>query len=176
MPRIVDVTSFGGTVKRYEIQPDPDRLKRYGITLAQLQNAVANCNANVGGDYLFQGPVVENVRGIGLIGGGLDPMQAKRLFEAKDFPAAADFLRTEENRRLREIRSVVIASVNNSPVKVDDVVEGGPLETCRGNRRGTRRGTQYSGSGSSRRGRRTPDPARAGGRLPAAAAMRKAAK
>jgi len=125
--RIADVTSFGGTVKRYEIHPDPNRLKRYGITLQQLQNAVGNCNANVGGDYLFQGPVVENVRGIGLIGGGLDPMQAKRLFEAKGFCAAADFLRGEENRRLREIRSVVIASVNNQPVKVDDVVEGGPL-------------------------------------------------
>ena len=54
--------------------------------LQQLQNAIANCNANVGGDYLFQGPVVENVRSIGLIGGGLDPMQAKRLFEAKDLP------------------------------------------------------------------------------------------
>ena len=127
VPRIVDVTSFGGTVKRYEIHPDPNRLKRYGITLSQLQNAVGNCNANIGGDYLFQGPVVENVRSIGLIGGGLDPMQARRLFEAKGFRAAADFLRMEENRRLQEIRSVVIASVNNQPVKVDDVVEGGPL-------------------------------------------------
>ena len=39
VPRIVDVTSFGGTVKRYEIHPDPDRLRRYGITLDQLQNA-----------------------------------------------------------------------------------------------------------------------------------------
>ena len=126
--RVEDVTSFGGTVKRYEIHPDPDFLKRYGITLQQLQNAVANCNANVGGDYLFQGPVVENVRGIGLIGGGLDPMQARRLFEAKDFRAAADFLRTEENRRLGEIRSVVVASVNNSAVKVDDLVDGGRLK------------------------------------------------
>ena len=33
VPRIVDVTSFGGTVRRYEVQPDPDRLRRYGITL-----------------------------------------------------------------------------------------------------------------------------------------------
>jgi cobalt-zinc-cadmium resistance protein CzcA len=34
--RIVDVTSFGGTVRRYEVQPDPDRLRRYGVTLPQL--------------------------------------------------------------------------------------------------------------------------------------------
>src|SRR5581483_215714 len=33
VPRIIDVTSSGGTVKRYEIHPDPDRLKQLGITL-----------------------------------------------------------------------------------------------------------------------------------------------
>src|ERR1700681_3107892 len=33
VPRIVDVTSSGGTVKRYEIHPDVDRMRRYGITL-----------------------------------------------------------------------------------------------------------------------------------------------
>src|SRR5438309_1894445 len=59
IPRISDVVSAGGTVKRYEIQPDPERLKRYGITLQQVQNAVANSNVNVGGDYLFQGGTVQ---------------------------------------------------------------------------------------------------------------------
>src|SRR6202022_1121796 len=66
VPRITDITSSGGTIKRYEIPPDPERLRMYGITLQQLQNAIANSNANAGGDYLFQGPVVLNVRGIGL--------------------------------------------------------------------------------------------------------------
>src|SRR5579872_4619492 len=42
VPRIIDVTSSGGTVKRYEIRPDPDRLRRYGISLNHLQNAIAN--------------------------------------------------------------------------------------------------------------------------------------
>ena len=127
LPRIADITSFGGTIKRYEIHPDPNRLRRYGVTLAQLQNALANSNANVGGDYLFQGPVVQNVRGIGLIGGGLDPMQAKLLFAARDPQASADFLRGEQARRLHEIRSLVLTAINNQPVRVDDLVEGGPL-------------------------------------------------
>src|SRR5262249_40255113 len=74
VPRIIDVTSSGGTVKRYEIHPDPDRLKQFGITLQQLQNTFANANANAGGDYVIQGPVAMNVRSIGLIGGGLDPV------------------------------------------------------------------------------------------------------
>jgi cobalt-zinc-cadmium resistance protein CzcA len=127
VPRIADVTSFGGTVKRYEIHPDPARLSRYGITLQAVQNAVANANANVGGDYLFQGPTVENVRSLGLIGGGLDPMQSKDVFQFKDPHQAAAFLRQEEQRRLQEIRDLVITSINNHPVKIDDLVDGGPL-------------------------------------------------
>src|SRR5437879_3856287 len=42
--RIADIVSSGGTVKRYEVQPDPDRLLRYGITLQRLQNAIASSN------------------------------------------------------------------------------------------------------------------------------------
>src|SRR6516165_7734250 len=33
VPRIADIASSGGTIKRYEIHPDPERLKMYGITL-----------------------------------------------------------------------------------------------------------------------------------------------
>src|SRR5438128_768841 len=65
---IIDVTGVGGTVKRYEIHPDPNRLRRFGITLQQLQNALANSNGNVGGDYLTQGRTVQVVRGLGVIG------------------------------------------------------------------------------------------------------------
>src|SRR5262249_25961658 len=75
VPRIVDVSSSGGMGKRYEIHPDPDRLRRYGITLAQVQAAISNANANVGGDYVIQGHVALNVRSFGLFGGGLDPAQ-----------------------------------------------------------------------------------------------------
>jgi cobalt-zinc-cadmium resistance protein CzcA len=124
VPRIIDVTGFGGMVKRYEVRPDPDRLKRYGITLQQLQNALANSNANVGADYLIQGTTAMNVRGRGLFGGGQDPMQ--RVLALTDPRAAGLYLRGEEERRLREMRQVVIASVNNVPIRIEDVVDGGP--------------------------------------------------
>ncbi len=52
VPRIIDIVSGGGTVKRYEVHPDPERMVRYGITLDKLQAAIQNSNANVGGDYL----------------------------------------------------------------------------------------------------------------------------
>jgi cobalt-zinc-cadmium resistance protein CzcA len=123
VPRIVDVTSFGGTVRRYEVQPDPDRLRRYGVTLAQLQTSLANSNATVGGDYVNQGQVAMTVRSVGLFGGGVDPVN--KVLGLKSPLTAASTLRAEENRRIRDIRSLVIASVNNQPVRVEDVVEGG---------------------------------------------------
>jgi cobalt-zinc-cadmium resistance protein CzcA len=123
--RIVDVGSFGGTVKRYEIQPDPDRLRRYGVTLMQLQNAITNSNATVGGDYVNEGEVAMTVRSVGLFGAGADPVT--KVLGLKDPGKAAKILRAEENRRIRDIRALVIASVNNQPVRVEDVVEGGRL-------------------------------------------------
>src|SRR5436190_7870081 len=110
LPRIADAVSFGGTIKRYEVQPDPERLKRYGLTLQQLQNAVAASNANVGGDYLQQGHTVQVVRGLGLIGGGKDPMQ--RALGMKDAAAASACLRDGEERRVHEIRLVGVAATN----------------------------------------------------------------
>jgi cobalt-zinc-cadmium resistance protein CzcA len=123
VPRIVDVCGWGGTVRRYEIQPDPDRLRRYGITLAQLQAAISNSNATVGGDYVNQGQVAMTVRSVGLFGGGADPVT--KVLGMKAPVTAAAVLRAEERRRIRDIRSLVIASVNNQPVRVEDVVEGG---------------------------------------------------
>jgi cobalt-zinc-cadmium resistance protein CzcA len=156
VPRIVDVASSGGTVKRYEIHPDPDRMKRYGITLGQIQQALSNANANAGGDYVIQGDEALNVRSVGLIGGGRDPVsrvlgmrdpdpaKAAELEQAEkdksaDVPrlreeqrvrlatAAAAVLRAEEGRRIREMRSIVLTSINNNPILLEDVVEGGRL-------------------------------------------------
>jgi len=129
VPRIADVSSFGGMVKRYEIQPDPDRLKRYGITLQQFQNAVSNSNANIGASYLRQGPIAMNVRGIGLLGRGQDPMVPALTMNSPY--TAARYLRQEEERRLREIRDIVVAAINNVPIRVEDLVNGGPIPAWR---------------------------------------------
>jgi cobalt-zinc-cadmium resistance protein CzcA len=123
VPRIVDVCGWGGTVRRYEVQPDPDRLRKFGITLSQLQNALQNSNATVGGDYVNQGEVAMTVRSVGLFGGGADPMV--KVLGLTDPKQAASILRQEELRRIQDIRALVITSVNNQPVRVEDVVEGG---------------------------------------------------
>jgi cobalt-zinc-cadmium resistance protein CzcA len=121
--RIVDVGSFGGTVRRYEVQPDPDRLRRYGVSLLQLQAALSNANTTVGGDYVNEGQVGMTLRSVGLFGAGNDP--TTKVLGMKSPVAAAAILRAEEERRIREIRALVITSTNNQPVRVEDVVEGG---------------------------------------------------
>ena len=122
VPGVVDVTGSGGAVTRYEVQPDPDRLRRYGITLPQLQAALANSNASGGGDYVKQGQVAMTVRSI-----GLGPVN--QVLGLKGPIAAASRLRAGEMRRIHDIRKLVIASVNNQPVRVEDVVEGGRLSS-----------------------------------------------
>jgi cobalt-zinc-cadmium resistance protein CzcA len=126
VPRIVDVCGWGGTVRRYEVQPDPDRLRRYGITLGQLQAAIQNSNSTVGGDYVNQGQVAMTVRSVGLFGGGVDP--TVKVLGMESPSRAAQYLRSEEQRRVRDIRKLVITSINNQPVRVEDVVEGGRAE------------------------------------------------
>jgi len=90
-----------------------------------LQSALSNSNATVGGDYVNQGDVALTVRSVGLFGGGEDPV--RKVLGMTDPVKAAAILRSEEERRIRDIRALVITSVNNQPVRVEDVVEGGRL-------------------------------------------------
>jgi len=125
VPRIADVASYGGTMKQYEIRPDPARMQRYNVTLQQLENAVSKANANVGGQYVNQGETVQVVRGLGLIGQGQDPIEKAMAMD--DPLAASAYLREQEAKRIRQIRQIVLASTDNVPIRVGDVVEGGPL-------------------------------------------------
>lgn len=66
VPGVADVTSFGGSIKQYQILIRPDLLKRYGVTIADIQTAVGAANSNVGGGVIPRGDEVVVVRGIGL--------------------------------------------------------------------------------------------------------------
>jgi Cu/Ag efflux pump CusA len=125
VPGVAAVVSAGGTVKRYEVQPDSDRLRRYGISLHQVQTAIAEANTNAGGDYVNQGRAALTVRAVGLLGGGADPL--RQVLDLKDPREAAARLRSQEQHRIGEIRSLVVASVNKVPVRVEDVAEAGRL-------------------------------------------------
>ncbi|HEX2056715.1 MAG TPA: CusA/CzcA family heavy metal efflux RND transporter [Nitrospiraceae bacterium] len=67
VPGVIDVTAFGGTTKEYHVDIDPGKLISYGVSLSQVMQALANSNANVGGNYLTVGAQNFNIRGLGLI-------------------------------------------------------------------------------------------------------------
>ncbi|HET8580534.1 MAG TPA: efflux RND transporter permease subunit, partial [Nitrospiraceae bacterium] len=67
VPGVVDVTAFGGMTKQYHVNLNPGALISYGVTLPQVMTALANSNANVGGNYLTIGSQNFNIRGLGLI-------------------------------------------------------------------------------------------------------------
>jgi heavy metal efflux system protein len=66
VPGVVDVSSFGGPTKEYQVRLDPDKLVAYGLSIAQVEQALANNNTNGGGSFIEQGAQQVNVQSLGL--------------------------------------------------------------------------------------------------------------
>ena len=62
---VVDVSSFGGFVREYEVSVDPARLAGAGVSMAELYEALQANNGNAGGSYLERGPRAFFIRGEG---------------------------------------------------------------------------------------------------------------
>lgn len=67
VPGVVQVVTWGGTTKTYDVEADLHKLDAYNVTLAQLLTALGNANVNVGGRTINVGQQSVNVRGVGLI-------------------------------------------------------------------------------------------------------------
>jgi cobalt-zinc-cadmium resistance protein CzcA len=91
VPGIIDITTFGGTTRQYQVEVDPNKLLAMNVTLPQVLNAIQNSNANAGGNYLTLGDQSINVRAIGLL------------------------------KNTDDIGSVVVAERNGAPVLVRDL-------------------------------------------------------
>jgi cobalt-zinc-cadmium resistance protein CzcA len=65
VPGVVDVSSFGGYLREYEVAVDPSRLASNNVTMAELYQALQDNNANTGGAYLERGPNAYFIRGEG---------------------------------------------------------------------------------------------------------------
>jgi cobalt-zinc-cadmium resistance protein CzcA len=66
IPGIVDVASFGGQTKEYQIRLDPDKLVAYGLNIATVEQQLANNNVNAGGSFIVAGAQQINVQAVGL--------------------------------------------------------------------------------------------------------------
>ncbi|WP_447635267.1 efflux RND transporter permease subunit [Flavobacterium microcysteis] len=64
---IADITTFGGPLKQFHILTYPDKLRKYGLTISEVENAVIANNQNTGGNILERGGQGFAVRGLGAI-------------------------------------------------------------------------------------------------------------
>jgi cobalt-zinc-cadmium resistance protein CzcA len=67
VPDIVDVATFGGPTREYQVRVDPTKLVSYGLTLSQVEQQLTNNNVNAGGSFLEEGQQQINVREVGLV-------------------------------------------------------------------------------------------------------------
>src|SRR5260370_32252030 len=78
---VVQVNTWGGTTKEFEVEVDLHKLDAYNVTLPQVLSAIGNANINVGGRTINLGKQSLNIRGLGLLnsGGTQGPTQGYRV-------------------------------------------------------------------------------------------------
>jgi cobalt-zinc-cadmium resistance protein CzcA len=98
VPNVVDVASFGGPTREYQVRVDPNKLVAYGLSLAQVEQQITNNNTNAGGSFIQAGLQQINVRSVGLV------------------------------NRVHDIEETVIFTKNGTPLRMKDiaVVAQGP--------------------------------------------------
>ena len=93
IPGVAAVSNYGGLTTQYQLEIDPNLLLKYGLSLGDVEDALAGNNANSGGSMLTSGDVSYVVRGVGLI------------------------------EDLEDLGRVVVKSVDGSPVYLSDLGE-----------------------------------------------------
>ncbi len=101
---VIQVNTWGGTTKEYEVEVDLNKLDAYNITLPQLITAIGNANTNVGGRTINIGQQSVNIRGVGLLNSG----------------GAEDLT---QGYRVNDIENIVLAQSDGAPVQVKHVAK-----------------------------------------------------
>ncbi len=98
VPDVVDVASFGGPTREYQVRLDPTKLISYGLSIAQVEQQLTSNNINAGGSFIESGQQQINIREVGLV------------------------------RNVRDIENTVLTAKNGNPLRVKDiaVVAQGP--------------------------------------------------
>ena len=91
IPGIVEINSFGGYLKQYEVAVDPDALYSLNITIGDVFNALTKNNQNTGGSYIEKDAKAYYIRSEGMI------------------------------ESLEDIEQIVVANRGGIPVRVSDI-------------------------------------------------------
>ncbi len=125
VPNVVDVSSFGGLTKEYQVQIDPDKLVSYGLSLSQVEQQLSSNNSNSGGNFVEVGLQQVNVREVGLIR-NVDDIRKIVLKTQNGTPLRiGDIATTEQGTKIRLGRiGKAIHRADGKIIDDDDVVEG----------------------------------------------------
>ena len=101
---VVQVNTWGGTTKEFEVEVDLHKLDAHGVTLQQVIAAIGNANTNVGGRTINFGQQSVNVRGLGLLdSGGTEDLT--------------------KGHRTDDIENIVLSQSNGLPVQVKHIAK-----------------------------------------------------
>lgn len=104
IPGIVQVNTWGGPTKQFDVEVDPHKIEGYNITVPQILTALGNANINVGGREIRMGQQSINIRGVGLMDdGGNDDLT--------------------QGYKMDDIENVVLTQQNGVPILVRDVAK-----------------------------------------------------
>ncbi len=93
LPGVVEVNSFGGREKQYEVSINPDKLRSMRLTITDVFEALEKNNQNTGGAYIEKNHQANFIRGEGLM------------------------------RSLDDVRNTLVANINGQPIFIRDVAE-----------------------------------------------------
>ncbi len=91
VPNVVDVSSFGGPTREYQVRVDPNKLIDYGLNIGQIEQQLTNNNNNGGGSFIEEGLQQINVRAVGQV------------------------------KTVRDIDKIVLTAKNGTPVRIRDI-------------------------------------------------------
>jgi cobalt-zinc-cadmium resistance protein CzcA len=125
VPNVVDVSSFGGITREYQVRVDPNALVSHGLSIGQVEQQLVNNNANAGGSFVETGLQQINVRVVGLFSSVADIEQTAITTKNGTVLRVKDIATVTQGPRIRLGRiGKGIHRADSSVLDNDDVVEG----------------------------------------------------
>jgi cobalt-zinc-cadmium resistance protein CzcA len=125
VPNVVDVSSFGGTTREYQVRIDPNKLVAYGMSIGQVEQQLANNNVNAGGSFVEAGLQQVNVREVGLVKSVQDIAQTELITKNGAALHVKDIATVIQAPKIRLGQiGKAIHRADGSVLDNDDVVEG----------------------------------------------------
>jgi cobalt-zinc-cadmium resistance protein CzcA len=125
VPGVVDVASFGGMTREYQVRVDPAKLIAYGLSIGQVEQQLANNNTNAGGSFIEEGQQQVNVREVGLYRNVRDIEETQLKTSNGTALKVRDIATVQQGPKIRLGQiGKAIRREDNKVIDDDDVVEG----------------------------------------------------